>query len=181
MRERLLAFVEAAGAAEAASVCDNVTCIPEFRDAACVALFASLPDEVSTRPLFDASREDGKRCLLPRVIEMGELEFAEVARWEDLRRGRYDVPEPPAGSIPASLSDASVVVVPGVAFDGSGGRLGRGAGYYDRALSGLDRAGCLVIGVGLARQRVDEVPRGDFDQIVDVVVTEREVLRGWSR
>jgi 5-formyltetrahydrofolate cyclo-ligase len=176
MREALRASRPLPGDAEARAVCRRVVGLREFGEAACVALFASLPDEVSTRPLFDASRRAGKRCLLPRATAGGRLEFVEVERWEDLRPGRYGVPEPTARAV-ASLSDAQVVVVPGLAFDASGGRLGRGGGHYDRALAGLDRTRCLVIGLGLSRQWVDEVPSGALDQKVDVVVTERDTAR----
>lgn len=164
----------------AAAVCANVLSLPAFSNASCVAMFASLPDEVSTRPLFEAARSDGKRCLFPRVIGPGALEFAGLERWEELRSGRYGVPEPPEGTAPAPLSEAEVVLVPGVAFDALGGRLGRGGGYYDRALSRLDRGSSLVIGIALAGQIVSQVPRGPHDETVQVVVTEREVLSGWN-
>ena len=162
------------------AVCRRVLGIPEFGSAACVALFASLPAEIPTRPLFEAARQARKRCLLPRTVAPGELAFAEVACWEDLRRGRYGVREPIGGD-EVPLAEAGVVVVPGVAFDSTDGRLGRGGGYYDRALAGLDRTTCLVVGVTFSGCVVDEVPRADWDEPVDVVVTEREVLRGWSR
>ncbi len=156
------------------AACRRLARLPQLAGARCVALFASLPDEPSTRPLFEALRGQEKRCLLPRTTDAHQLEFFEVPRWDDLRPGRYGVSEPPAGSVVVRLSEADVVVVPGVAFDASGGRLGRGGGYYDRALARIERP--FVVGLGLERQVVEEVPRGELDRLVDAVVTERRVL-----
>jgi len=161
-----------ASASEAA--CSRLASLPRLAGARCVALFASLPDEPSTRPLFEVLRGQELRCLLPRTTEARHLEFCEVPRWEDLRSGRYGVSEPPVDSVVVSLEEADIVVVPGVAFDASGGRLGRGGGYYDRVLARLE--GPFVVGLALEGQVVEEVPRGDLDQLVDAVVTERRVL-----
>ncbi len=160
------------GDSEAA--CSRLARLPQLASARCVALFASLPDEPSTRPLFEALRGREKRCLLPRTTYAGKLEFYEVRDWEDLRPGRYGVSEPRADCVVVRLSEADVVVVPGVAFDASGGRLGRGEGYYDRALVHIE--GPFIVGLALERQVVEEVPRGELDRLVDAVVTERRVL-----
>ncbi len=156
------------------AACSRLARLPQLAIARCVALFASLPDEPSTRPLFEALRGQQKRCLLPRTTSAHQLEFFEVPDWEDLRPGRYGVSEPPADRVVVRLSEADVVVVPGVAFDASGGRLGRGKGYYDRALAHIE--GPFIVGLALERQVVEEVPRDEFDRLVDVVVTERRVL-----
>jgi 5-formyltetrahydrofolate cyclo-ligase len=170
-----------ASSEDAEAVRARLFAIPELRAATSLALFASLADEVAMRPVFERATKQGKRCLLPRTTNGGLLEFFVVPDWEDLRPGRYGVPEPSgkAGALP--LAEAEVVLVPGVAFDRTGGRLGRGGGHYDRALAGVDRSRCLVIGVTTNSRLVDELPRAVHDQPVDVVVTERDVLRGWSR
>lgn len=161
-----------APASEAA--CSRLAGLPQLDGARCVALFASLPDEPSTQPLFELLRIRDLRCLLPRTTDARQLEFCQVPRWEDLQSGRYGVSEPPADSVVVSLEEADIVVVPGVAFDASGGRLGRGGGYYDRALARIERP--FVVGFALEGQVVEEVPRGELDQLVDAVVTERRVL-----
>jgi len=156
------------------AACSLLAALPRLAGARCIALFASLPGEPSTRSLFDSLRSQERRCLLPRTTDSRQLEFCEVPGWEDLRSGRYGVSEPPEGSVVVPLEDADVVVVPGVAFDASGGRLGRGGGYYDRALACLE--GPFVVGLALEAQVVEEVPRGELDQLVDAVVTERRIL-----
>ncbi len=160
-----------AGRAMAASV----AALPECRQAGRVALYASLVDELPTRPLFDLLREQGQRVLLPRIV--GErLEFAALERWEELHPGRYGVPEPPAGRASLALEAADLVVVPGVAFDARGNRLGRDGGYYDRTFE-ASAPRPLLCGVALELQLVDEVPHGAGDRPMDLLVTEQAVRR----
>jgi 5-formyltetrahydrofolate cyclo-ligase len=70
-----------------------------------------------------------------------------------------------------------VVIVPGLAFDAAGRRLGRGAGHYDRAFPAGRQGAPLLVGVGYAFQLVDEVPAGPHDRRMDVVVTEEREVR----
>ena len=86
-----------------------------------------------SRPLFDALVAQGIPCLFPRVLEEHALAFARVTDWSELRPGRYGVLEPPALAAVTRPEEGDLVLVPGVAFDRAGNRLGRGQGYYDRA------------------------------------------------
>jgi 5-formyltetrahydrofolate cyclo-ligase len=144
-----------------------------------VALFATLPGEVETEPLIRRIQRDGKHLLLPRMIGNGSLEFAEVDDLECLRAGRYGVREPNAGCPARRLGRHSVVFVPGLAFDSECRRLGRGAGYYDRALAEYkvspDRP--RFIGLAFAAQIVDAVPVGSHDVPMDGLVTEAEFIQ----
>jgi len=157
----------AAGAGVA--VAARVEALDAFARAGRVALYAALPDELPTRPLFEAVRRHGKSALFPRLA--GErLEFAPVERWEELRPGRYGVLEPPPGAAGAGWGD--LVLVPGVAFDRTGHRLGRGGGTYDRTFAEAGE-GVVLIGVAYEFQLVDEVPHGPGDRRLHAVVTER--------
>lgn len=156
-------------------VATSVVALPECRWAARVALYAALPDELPTRPLFDLLRQTGRSVLLPRTAG-ARLEFAPVERWEELRPGRYGVPEPPAACASLGLEAADLVVVPGVAFDARGNRLGRGGGFYDRTFARA-AAGPVLCGAALELQLVDEVPHGPGDRAMDLLVTECAVRR----
>ena len=135
-----------------------------------VALYASLADEVSTRPLFEALRSRGVICVFPRVLTGWILEFAPVADWRELQPcGR--ISEPPAGVPAWDFGEGDTVIVPGVAFDAAGNRLGRGRGCYDRAFpSGLE--GPRLLGLGFAFQVVARVPCDSRDRPMDAIVTE---------
>lgn len=129
--------------------------------------FAAMPLE----PDWHSSQMETWTIGLPRVIEKG-LEFHRVLRWDALVAGALGNREPvvEAGS---TLGEGAVALVPGLAFDAKGGRLGRGGGFYDRFLAGFRGR---KIGVCFACQIVDEVPREPHDAAVDEVLTEN----GWA-
>jgi len=130
------------------------------------------------RPLFEAIRRVSIP-LLPRV-EGTRLEFLPVRSWSDLRKGTFGVLEPSAGARVYRFSRDDAVVLPGVAFDRAGHRLGRGAGFYDRAFGGA-QAQPLLIGAGYAFQLRAHVPHGPCDRRVDVVATEHGMIWPGSR
>jgi 5-formyltetrahydrofolate cyclo-ligase len=145
---------------------------PVFRAARRVAFYAALPDELPTRAAFDAARERGCCALFPAVEGERRLVFWPLERWEDLRPGRYGVPEPPRQGPAVELAQSDLVLVPGIAFDAEGHRLGRGAGCYDAAFPpGVGTP--LLYGVGFEFQVVDAVPHGSRDRRMDAIVTER--------
>ena len=161
----------APGLAEAAgrSLAEQLAGCEVFRDAGRVALYAALPDELPSRPCFEALRARGAETLLPRIEPAGMV-FRAVARWEELRPGRYGVLEPPQGAPARVLGAVDLVLVPGVAFDARGSRLGRGGGHYDAALP--ESGGPPLFGVGYEFQVVPSVPRGARDRSMDAIVTE---------
>lgn len=129
------------------------------------------------RPLFDALRSLGQEPLLPRIRGQS-LEFAPVHASAGLQRGRFRVFQPQWGVSAQHLRPGDVVVLPGLAFDRAGNRLGRGGGFYDRAFGGQGSAP-LLIGAGYAFQLVSRVPHGSRDRRVDAIVTERGLI--WPR
>ena len=92
--------------------------------------------------------------------------------WSELRPGRYGVLEPPAQAAVIRPEEGDLVLVPGVAFDRAGNRLGRGQGFYDRAFPASAPRPPLLIGVAYQIQLVDAVPHAETDRRVDAVVTE---------
>lgn len=143
-----------------------------FRGANRVALYAALADELPTRPCFEALAASGRTALLPRVDSDGALGFRAVARWEDLQPGRYGVLTPPANAERVEPAAGDLVLVPGLAFDLRGMRLGRGGGHYDRAFA-VEAARPLLCGVAYDFQLIESVPHGSHDRRMDAIVTER--------
>jgi 5-formyltetrahydrofolate cyclo-ligase len=142
-----------------------------------VAAYAALRDELPTRALLDGLAAAGKLLLLPRVDPDGRLAFCAVERWADLVRGPLGVLGPPEGSAPIQLGRQDVAIVPGVAFDPEGWRLGRGGGYYDRAFPPDAANPPLLVGFGYEFQVVALVPHGSRDRRMDAIVTERGIRR----
>ena len=151
----------------------------EFETRQRVGLYAALPDEVPSRPLFDALVSAGVECLFPRVVDAGPLDFARVRRWEDLRVGTFDVLEPDASAPSASFAAEDLVIVPGVAFDRSGVRLGWGGGYYDRSFPPGGGPAVMLCGMAYEMQIEDSIPATSHDRGMDAIVTEHGFR--WTR
>ena len=145
---------------------------PAVRSARRVALYAAHGGEVPSRPIFDALQERGVPCLFPRALEQHALAFAVVADWSELRPGRYGVLEPPAQAVVARPEEGDLVLVPGVAFDREGNRLGRGQGFYERAFPASAPGSPRLIGVAYQIQLVAALPHTETDRRMDAVVTE---------
>ena len=169
--------IDSLGASQAGTaMADVLSERPEWDDARRVALFASLPDEPDTRPIVRLAKAAGKQVYLPRCTGDRGLEMLAVDDWSDLRVGRFGILEPEEGGRGCSLADLDLILVPGVAFDFDGRRLGRGGGFYDRALSSLQGgASPRLVGVGFAFQLVDRVPAEEHDCGVGAILSER----GW--
>lgn len=151
--------------------------LPVLSHAVEVAMYVALPDEVDVTRAGDVLRDRGATLLLPRSSG-DRLALVPVTEDEVLRPGYRSILEP-EGPGSDDLSGLDVVVVPGVAFDPQGRRLGRGGGHYDRLLAELPVT-TTRIGVCFEVQLVEEVPAGTHDQAVGVVVTESRctVIRG---
>lgn len=167
------------GAAASELIAERVVAMPEFASAARVAAYIALPDEVSLDAVIAAVSRRGRALLLPRV-DGRRLAFSRVDDVAALRVGAFGVREPAAGAPEAALARGDLVLVPGVAFDRDGGRLGRGAGFYDRSLPrGADAP--AVFGVCFDLQMIAAVPMDAHDRRVDGVVTESGVVRRAAR
>ena len=163
---------------------------PLFREVArqapgsAVPLFAGLRGEIATGPVDDLLRELGLTRALP-VIVGDDLEFRVLPpalSMESLPRDRMGIPVPPGDTPVVALGDCALILVPGLAFDSVGGRLGRGRGFYDRALGAVRQSGGEIpfVALGLDLQRVPSVPREPWDVPVDGLCTPGEGLR-WVR
>lgn len=140
-----------------------------------VSGFWPLDDEFDPRPLFQALHARGHQVGLPVVVGRGQpLLFR---RWEPgmaLVPGNFKVMTPPP-DVPEVVPQ--LLLVPLLAFDRAGYRLGYGGGFYDRTLARLRAAGdALAVGVAFAMQEVPAIPRDDTDQPLDWVVTESEAI-----
>lgn len=138
-----------------------------------VMLFSPFGSEPDLSPVLDACAADGKRLLLPRMTADYGLEAREVRGRESLRAGTFGILEPDDDCPAVPQHEIDFILVPAVCYDVHGGRLGRGAGYYDRFLSGY-----TGMTVGLCRNCFlqQDVPWAAHDIRVKVVVTEDRVL-----
>lgn len=151
-----------------------LTALPEYAAARSVALYTAFRSEVPTTGLLRQALSVGKEVLLPAVVGHG-LVFRRIRCETDLLPGRYGILEPD-GSCPQQEPDSiDLFVIPGVAFDLSGHRVGYGRGYYDRALHRYESGGKLI-GVCYDFQLVDVIAGEPHDVIMDRVITERRIV-----
>ncbi len=132
-----------------------------------IMLYSALPDEVPTQILIDQLAVQGKTVLLPRVISDTDMELHRYTGKQDLQTGAYGILEP-TGELFTNYESIDIAIVPGMAFDDDGHRLGRGKGYYDRFLSRVPNI--YKIGLCFSWQMVDHVPFDEHDIVMDEVI-----------
>ena len=141
---------------------------PLLAEAQTIMAYYSLPDEVCTHQLIDELVAEGKTVLLPNVLDDETMELRRYTGRHDLREGAFHIMEPIGALFTSSAID--IALIPGVAFDAFGHRLGRGRGYYDRFLSSLRTVPTELIGLCFDFQKVPEVPVDANDIPVDLVI-----------
>lgn len=171
LRARMRALPQPAPAASAA-LCRRITDLPAFQAAGSVLAFYPMPAEPDIRPVLEAVLAAGKLLSLPRSLEEGILLPGIVPALDALVPGPWNIPEPPPGAPVPAQTD--LVLVPGVAFDRSGRRLGHGAGYYDRFLA---QTAAFSVGICFAQNLLAAVPAEAHDLPVQAIITEAETLR----
>lgn len=152
-----------------ANILKRLEDLPEFQRAHTVLIYHSLEDEVYTHE-FIQKWSRNKRILLP-VVKGYDLELRIYNGQEKMSIGSYGIKEP-TGEIFNAYSEIDLAVIPGVAFDMEGNRLGRGKGYYDRFLPYIPSA--LKVAICFPFQIVEKVPVESFDVRMDIIITANE-------
>lgn len=155
------------------AIADHVVALTEFQSATVVLAFSAIRREVRTAAIMQAAWNASKEVVLPRVVEEG-LVLHRIDPATELREGAFGVAEP-AEDLPVVAPDTvDFALVPALAVDPSGYRIGYGGGYYDRLVPTLTRAKTCAVAFDF--QLIAEVPRLDHDAAVDIVVTDTRVI-----
>ncbi len=184
LRKRMRAMGAPLGAAEreqaAQSLCRMLEQQPCWVQARLILAFIPMPVEVDVLPALERARRAGKRLALPRFRPVQkDYEICEVGDLTaDLQMGAFNISEPAAHCPVVALPELDFVLVPGLAFDRTGQRLGRGKGFFDRMLSQVKGVTC---GVTFDWQIVDQVPVEPHDIALDCLVTPTQWLDCRSR
>jgi 5-formyltetrahydrofolate cyclo-ligase len=181
LRERMVADRDALAPAArdqaSAAICDRILALPSFAGARRPLLTLPFRSEWNTRALLEAALARGSEVLLPRVDEATRMLDLFVV--EDIDRdtapGYCGIPEPRQSLARRTIRDIDFVLVPGVAFDARGHRLGYGGGYYDRLLV-LLRQGVPKVAGAYDCQIADAIPHAPHDLAVDTIVTPSRVI-----
>jgi 5-formyltetrahydrofolate cyclo-ligase len=141
-----------------------------------VVLYSAIQHEVATDKILVAALAEGRNVFYPKLVPPSTSAFIRVRHAGELRPGRHGILEPTgAESLTAGDGERLIVFVPGVAFDVSGNRLGRGLGWYDRALPGLGNRAALVA-LAFDFQVIAKIPRENWDRKVHWIVTETKLI-----
>ena len=158
-------------------IVETALSLAEVQAARTLLFYVDVRDEVRTRHALPDALSSDRRIIVPWCGDAGELKLFHLEDLSELEAGRYGILEPrpelcerPGKRLPPGELDA--VLVPGVAFDKTGSRLGHGKGYYDRLLNRI-RPDCSLIGLAFECQLFETIPMSEHDVRMDLVVTEQ--------
>ncbi len=165
-------------------ICGRFAALPDFRRAGTVMLYVDVRSEVRTRPFLLESLAGAKKLVVPYCSEE-DLGLFHLQSIEELAVGGFGLlePRPELRHAPAKRvepAELELLMVPGVAFDRRGGRLGHGKGCYDRLLHRV-RRDAAVVAVAFECQLFPEIPMLEYDVFMDKVVTEQATYEGRGR
>lgn len=181
LRQKLRSVLAGIPAEEVAArshrACEHLFAQPEFAKAEIVMVFLSLATEIDTSPIVLRAWQQRKRVLAPKV-SWGQRRMLPVeirSLTDDLAETTMGIREPLSG-IPFPIPLIDLVIVPGLAFDEFGNRLGRGRGFYDRFLANPELRS-VACGMAFEAQVVPSMPVGPLDRRVQMLVTDEKVRR----
>ena len=167
------------------AICAKFTALPAYAAARTVMYYIDVRREVRTRHFLPTALTQGKRIVVPWCNAAGELELFHLESMEELAVGMYKILEPkpelrhaPGKAVQAEELD--LVMVPGVAFDRAGARMGHGKGYYDKLLQHA-RPDAPLVALAFECQLFPEIPVASHDIFMDQVITEAATYQGKGR
>lgn len=156
-------------------LCNGITTLQEYKDADIILLYFPTKSEPDLSALARRAWNDGKQVAFPiSKTEECKLDFRTVSSLDELREGAYGIREPREDAKLATLGKSALCIVPALAIDTEGYRLGYGKGYYDRFLSSFEGVAVVAIHSSLICKRL---PRNDTDIPIDTIITETGAIR----
>lgn len=156
-----------------APIARRLLSLEAVKTAKTVMLYSSMADEVDTSGIIKQLSNKGKQVLLPVVISDTEMEIRLFTSFDAMKPGAYGIAEP-MGKAFTDFQSIDVIVVPGIAFDAEGNRIGHGKGYYDRFFRQVP--GALKVGICFPFQLVERVPTDTFDIKMDYIITNNNIF-----
>lgn len=165
-------------------ICRKFAGLPEYAAAGTVMFYVDVRAEVRTRHYLPTALEHGKRIVVPYCVE-GELELFHLESMQELTIGMYKIlePRPELRELPekkVAVAELDLIMVPGVAFDRTGARMGHGFGYYDKLLEHA-RSSTPLVALAFECQLFEEIPTQAHDVFMDKIITEAAVYAGKGR
>lgn len=153
---------------------ENLSKLPEFEAARAIFTYYSIQNEPDTHRIIELALKMGKIVTLPIIRGNGIMDAAIVKSFEDIVAGAFDIPAPAVDAELLPPDKIDFAIIPALAFDREGFRVGQGGGYYDRFLRD---AKYFTVGITRSKFFVERLPREAHDMPVSCVVTENEIAR----
>lgn len=167
--------------------------LPAYKDADCIYFYLTYNNEVQTVPILEQALADGKRVAVPVMLFSGNsfnkkgepkrdyMEFLYINSMEECRPNFMGIPEPPEELVetePERIADEKEVLIlmPGLAFDKGGNRIGYGGGFYDKYLDSHPDSAFQKIALGFDFQLYEQIPTEEHDEKMDLIITPSEVI-----
>lgn len=165
-------------------ICATFINLPEYAAARAVMYYVDVRSEARTRHALPDALTHGKKIVVPYCVD-GELELFWLTNMDELALGMYRILEPkpelrPLPEKKVSVEELDLVMVPGVAFDRTGARMGHGKGYYDKLLQHA-RPDAPLVALAFECQLFDSIPTQSHDIFMDKIITEKTVYPGKGR
>lgn len=147
-----------------------------YKGASTIFTFASFKSEVDTHKIIEYAINDKKTICVPKIESKEKgIEIFKIEGFNQLKKGYFGILEPIESCPPVDSNDLDLILMPGVAFDRSGGRLGYGAAFYDRFLSNMNKK-VRKIAIAYHFQVLQDIPMYEHDVRIDGIITEEETI-----
>ena len=163
-------------------ILEKLTELQEYKKAKTILLYHPIQNEPDTTPLLSnakspTNKASKKTFALIRICgKTNRIHLHKIENLNDLKTGKFNIKEPHTHHPVIAKRNIDIAIIPGIAFDKNGNRIGYGKGYFDRLLKGLSTK-CIKIALAYDFQILDNVPAEKHDQKVDFILTEKETIR----
>lgn len=155
-----------------------------YKESENIFIYISYDSEINTKDIITRAIKEGKKIYVPRTEFSTKLMNAvRIENFDNLVESRYGILEPKKDEPFIDPNDLDLIVVPGVAFDKNGGRVGYGAGYYDRyfkRINSENKSKIIKLVLAYDFQLIDKVPTDEEDVLIDAVMTEKQFIKSWG-
>lgn len=148
--------------------------LKEYKEAENICIYVNYKSEINTKEIIKISLEKGKSVFVPRIKKNREMDFIKINSLEDLEENKMGILEP-KDNFNKKPDKIDLMILPGLAFDLNGGRIGYGGGYYDRYL--MNKNEVLKISLCYEIQIIDKIPMEEHDIEYDYLITENRALK----
>ena len=145
-----------------------------FKDARHVLFYYANETEVDTLALIEKWSKK-KHIYLPKIVKKNEFRALPFEGFKSMRKGGYSIPEPTYDGEEKFEKKLDLIIIPGVAFDTNGNRIGMGKGFYDRYLEHLHKV--PKVALAYQEQVLDQLPKDPYDEPVDIIITDKNIYK----